>query len=86
MVSGSDDPTTPPKYASLALPYLTNARQVIVQGAAHVTETPCTNRLKVEFVLSGSAGGLDVASCSKAFSRPPFALSMKGFEDADPVR
>jgi pimeloyl-ACP methyl ester carboxylesterase len=86
MVSGSDDPTTPPKYASLALPYLTNARQVIVQGAAHVTETPCTNRLKVEFVLSGSAGGLDVASCSKAFSRPPFASSMQGFEDADPVR
>lgn len=86
MVSGSDDPTTPPKYAALALPYLPNARLALVQGAAHVTETPCTDRLKVDFVLSGSARGLDVSSCSKAFRRPPFTTSMTGFEDADPVR
>jgi pimeloyl-ACP methyl ester carboxylesterase len=86
MVSGSDDPTTPPKYAALALPFLPNARQVIVQGAAHVTETPCVDKLKVDFVLSGSARGLDLASCRKAFSRPPFATTMQGFEDADPVR
>jgi pimeloyl-ACP methyl ester carboxylesterase len=85
MVSGSDDPTTPPKYAELALPYLPNARRVIVQGAAHVTETPCTDRLKVEFVLSRSARGLDVSSCSNAFHRPPFTTSMDGFEAADPI-
>ncbi len=83
MVSGSDDPTTPPKYGDLALQYLPNARRVMVQGAAHVTETPCTDRLKVDFVLSGSARGLDVSSCSKAFSRPPFKTSMTDFVDAD---
>ena len=86
MVSGSDDPASPPKYAALALPYLPNAKQVIVQGASHVTQTPCTDRLKVDFVLSGSARGLDVSSCSDAFRRPPFATSMQGFEDADPIR
>jgi pimeloyl-ACP methyl ester carboxylesterase len=86
MISGSDDPTTPPKYAALALAYMPNARRVLVQGAAHVTETPCTDRLKVEFVLARSARGLNVSSCTGAFHRPPFATSMKGFEDADPVR
>jgi pimeloyl-ACP methyl ester carboxylesterase len=86
MISGSDDPTTPPKYAALALRYLPNARQVIVEGAAHVTETPCTDQLKVKFALSGTTDGLDVSSCTKAFVRPPFATSMKGFEQADPVR
>ena len=85
MVSGSDDPTTPPKYAALALAYLPNAKRVIVQGAAHVTETPCTDRLKVAFVLSRSARGLDVSSCSNAFHRPPFTTSMDGFEAADPI-
>jgi pimeloyl-ACP methyl ester carboxylesterase len=85
MISGSDDPASPPKYAALALPYLPNARQVLVQGASHVTQTPCTDRLKVDFVLSGSARRLDVSSCSDAFRRPPFATSMQGFEEADPV-
>lgn len=86
MVSGSDDPASPPKYAALALPYLPNAKRVIVQGASHVADTPCTDRLKVDFVLSGSARGLDVSSCSNAFRRPPCMTSMKGFEAADPVR
>jgi pimeloyl-ACP methyl ester carboxylesterase len=79
MVSGSDDPASPASYAALELPYLPNAKRALVQGAAHVTETACTDRLKVAFVLANSARRLDVASCRSAFRRPPFATSMVGF-------
>lgn len=78
MVSGTDDPTSPASFGTQALRYLPNARQVLVQGAAHVTETDCTVRLKVAFVLAGSARELDTQSCG-AFHRPPFATSMAGF-------
>ncbi len=81
MISGSDDPATPPSYAQAALAYLPNARIVLVKGASHGTETDCTDRLMVEFVRAGSAKGLDVDACSAAFQRPPFATSMKGFGD-----
>ena len=79
MVSGSDDPASPPKYAELALPFLPNARRILVKEASHVTELPCTDKLKVEFVLAGSARGLDLSSCSGSFVRPSFATSMNGF-------
>lgn len=79
MVSGSDDPTSPAKFAAEALRYLPNAKNALVQGAAHATETECTDRLKVRFVLAGSARGLDADSCRAAFHRPPFATSMAGF-------
>jgi pimeloyl-ACP methyl ester carboxylesterase len=79
LVSGTDDPASPPSYAERALPYLPNARWVLVRGAGHVTETDCTNRLKVTFVLAGSARDLDTAACSSAFHRPAFATSMADF-------
>ncbi|MDB5040674.1 MAG: alpha/beta hydrolase [Candidatus Eremiobacteraeota bacterium] len=78
IVTGSDDPTTPPHYASEALPYLRNAKQVLVRGAGHTTEIPCTERLIEQFVRAGSAKGLDVSRCDAAFKTPPFATSMAG--------
>jgi pimeloyl-ACP methyl ester carboxylesterase len=79
MVSGSDDPATPPSYATDALRYLPNAAQLLIRGASHGTTLECSDRLKVAFVLAGSAKGLDLAACSGAFRRPPFATSMAGF-------
>jgi pimeloyl-ACP methyl ester carboxylesterase len=79
MISGSDDPATPPSYAQAALAYLPNARIVLVKGASHGTETDCTDRLMIAFVRAGSAKGLNVDACSAAFQRPPFATSMNGF-------
>jgi pimeloyl-ACP methyl ester carboxylesterase len=78
LVSGSVDPTSPARFAAAALAFLPNARQVLVEGAAHVTETECTDRLKVSFVLSGSARDVGPDSCREAFHRPPFATSMAG--------
>jgi pimeloyl-ACP methyl ester carboxylesterase len=80
MISGTDDPATPSDYAARELRYLPNAKQVLVQGASHGDETACADRLKVAFVLAGTARGLDVASCRSAFHRPSFATSMKGYD------
>lgn len=74
IISGSDDPTTPPGDARRALPYLRNAKQVVVRGAGHTTETPCAERLIVQFVRASSAKGLDVSRCSAAFKTPRFAI------------
>jgi len=81
VLSGSDDPATPPRYAAQQMPYLPNGTQVLVRGAGHVTETPCTDRLVTTFVRNGSAQGLDVSSCTAAFTPPRFATSMKGWPE-----
>ena len=78
MISATDDPVTPPRYAEEALRYLPNGKEVLVQGAGHATETPCTDRLIVQFVTKNSAKGLPVAQCTTTFHPPPFATSMKG--------
>jgi pimeloyl-ACP methyl ester carboxylesterase len=76
--TGSDDPATPPRAAAEALPYLRNAKQVLVRGAGHTTETPCTDRLIEQFVRAGSAKGLDVSRCDAAFTPPRFVTSAAG--------
>lgn len=82
MISGTNDPATPPNYATLELRYLPNARQILVKGASHGDDTPCTDRLKTEFVLAGSVRRLSEASCTASFHRPPFVTSMADFSKA----
>jgi len=79
MVSGTNDPATPPQYSAEQLRYLSNAHRVLIRGASHDTETACADDLIVQFVRRGSAVGLDTNSCSSAFTRPAFATSMAGF-------
>lgn len=79
MVSGTDDPTSPQTYGKMELQYLPKGRRALVKGASHGFETPCVDKLKVDFVLAGSAKDLDVDACSGSFARPPFATSMNGF-------
>jgi pimeloyl-ACP methyl ester carboxylesterase len=79
MISGTNDPATPPDYATTELRYLPNGRQILVKGLSHGDETACLDNLKVEFVRAGTARGLNGAPCSVSFHRPPFATSMAGF-------
>lgn len=79
MVSGTNDPATPPEYSAEQLEYLPNARRVLVRGASHVTETTCADDLIVAFVKNHTAAGLDVDACFAAYKRPTFATSMSGF-------
>jgi len=75
MIDGSDDPATPPRYAQEELPYLKNAKLIIVEGAGHAEEHACTDRLIVQFIESQSGANLPSASCKNSFARPPFATS-----------
>lgn len=79
MLLGSDDPATPAKYGLAALKYLPNGRAVLVQGIGHGADTPCTEKLRLQFVHDQSAKGLNVTKCAGTFKLPPFATSMKGW-------
>ena len=81
MLSGSDDPATPPRYAEEAAKYLPNAKIALVEGAGHAGETRCTDALVVQFVRAQSAKGLNVNGCSGAFMVPKFITTAKGFAD-----
>jgi pimeloyl-ACP methyl ester carboxylesterase len=73
MISGSDDPATPPEYAREALPYLPNARMMLVAGASHDSDLPpCVDATIVAFVRAGSAAGLNLSRCAAAYRRPSF--------------
>ncbi|HEY6324998.1 MAG TPA: alpha/beta fold hydrolase, partial [Candidatus Cybelea sp.] len=81
MISGTDDPTSPPAFAQAALRYLPNARILLIRNAGHGTETPCGDRRIVEFIRARSAKDLELKSCASEYHRPPFATSMAGFGD-----
>jgi pimeloyl-ACP methyl ester carboxylesterase len=76
LISGADDPTTPPEYARAELPYLPNARWMLVRNASHDTELPCVMALAERFVRAGSAAGLPLGACGGANRRPPFVTSL----------
>ncbi len=79
MISGTDDPASPPAFADAASRYLPNARILLVRNAGHGTETSCGDRLIVDFIRARDAAGLNLASCASEYHRPPFATSMAGF-------
>jgi len=79
MLSGEDDPATPPNYGREALRLLPNGRQIVIPHAGHDFESECTDALIVAFVRSRDAKRLDATHCVGNAKRPPFATSMKGF-------
>ena len=74
MISGGDDPATPPEYAREALAYLPNARIMLVPGASHDSDyPPCVYADTVAFIRAGSAAGSQsVTSCAATYKRPSF--------------
>lgn len=74
MISGSDDPASPPEYARAALAYLPNAKIMLVPGASHGSDLPpCVDAAIVSFVRAASAAGLDLSRCAATYRRPAFA-------------
>jgi pimeloyl-ACP methyl ester carboxylesterase len=78
MISGADDPTTPPVYGTEALAFMPNGRQLIIPNASHDSELACADALIVKFVHTRDAKALDATKCIGSARRPPFATSMKG--------
>jgi pimeloyl-ACP methyl ester carboxylesterase len=80
LLSGSDDPVTPPAYAVQAAGGLTNSLQVVVAGMSHGQITaPCAGRLLSRFIELGSTKGLDPeVACLKQALPTPFLTSFTG--------
>jgi pimeloyl-ACP methyl ester carboxylesterase len=80
LLSGSDDPVTPPSYAADAARGLRNSLQVVVAGMSHGQITaPCAARLLSRFVELGSIRGLEPeVACLKQTVPTPFLTSFAG--------
>jgi pimeloyl-ACP methyl ester carboxylesterase len=78
LLSGSDDPVTPPPYGELARRGLSNSLHVVLQGFGHgQLAAPCMDRVMNDFVARGSVAGLDVA-CTRDDKPMPFFVSFNG--------
>jgi pimeloyl-ACP methyl ester carboxylesterase len=78
LLSGSDDPVTPPAYAAQAKQGFTHTLHVVLQGFGHgQLAAPCVNRVMAQFVSRGSVNDLDV-SCTREAKPTPFFTSLNG--------
>lgn len=75
MLSGTQDPVTPPGWAKEAARHLPNCLHIIVPGA-HGIGGKCITKIMKDFLESGSAKGIDT-SCTKTIKMPPFTLPKK---------
>lgn len=80
LLSGSNDPVTPPAYAAQAAAGLPNSLQVTLEGMSHGQITaPCAARLLSRFIESGSTRGLAAeVACLKRTVPTPFLTSYTG--------
>jgi len=79
MISGADDPTTPPEFSAEALAYFPNGKRLLIANASHDTGVPCAMALAEQFIRDRSVRDLKTGSCSAMNHRPAFATSMAGF-------
>ena len=78
LLSGSDDPVTPPAFAHEAASSFTHHLEVVLEGFGHGQLTaPCIDRVMVQFVARASVDGLDV-SCARLARPLPFFTSLNG--------
>jgi len=78
LLSGSDDPVTPPAYATLAQRAFADSKHVILKGHGHgQMGAPCVDRVMARFVGAGSAKDLD-ASCTEKVTPMPFFITLAG--------
>jgi pimeloyl-ACP methyl ester carboxylesterase len=78
MISGQDDPATPPQFGARELAHLPNGRQILVPNAGHDNDDPCLTRIEIAFMKTSSSAGLD-AACARRFKRPPFPTTLPSF-------
>jgi hypothetical protein len=78
LLSGSDDPATPPAGAHEAAGAFTQHLEVVLEGFGHGQLTaPCIDRVMAQFVAHASVNALDV-SCVRAARPLPFFTSLNG--------
>ena len=78
VLSGALDPVTPPRWGDKLSEGLSNARHIVVPGAAHGTSSQgCVPDLIEQFIRDGSSEGLD-DGCVATIDRPPFFVTHAG--------
>jgi pimeloyl-ACP methyl ester carboxylesterase len=78
ILSGADDPVTPPTWGDQVASHLPNAKHIVVPGAGHITLTRgCVPQLVASFLDTASVAGLDPA-CTDVLKRPPFFVTPTG--------
>lgn len=75
ILSGGNDPVTPPRYGEQILGGLANAKHLVLDGQGHgQLAIGCLPRLVAAFIASGEIGEVDDA-CVKTVAPAPFLLS-----------
>jgi pimeloyl-ACP methyl ester carboxylesterase len=78
LLSGGNDPVTPPSGAQLARQHLSRSLHIILQDFGHGQLTaPCVDRVMARFVTTASVDNLDI-SCIKNDKPMPFFISAGG--------
>lgn len=77
LLSGTQDPVTPPAQGSLAAKTLPNSKHIIVSGIGHITSPlPCVRRIITKFVEAGNiAAASDACEADLKLPRPLFYTS-----------
>jgi pimeloyl-ACP methyl ester carboxylesterase len=78
LLSGSDDPITPPVYAEEARRGLSNSLHIVLKDFGHgQLAAPCMDRVMEDFINRASVVGLDV-SCTRNDKPMPFFITLNG--------
>jgi pimeloyl-ACP methyl ester carboxylesterase len=78
LLSGADDPVTPPTYAEIAKRGFADSQHVIIAGHGHGQfGAPCVDRIMAAFIDAGTARALD-ASCTGKLKPMPFFITLAG--------
>jgi pimeloyl-ACP methyl ester carboxylesterase len=78
LLSGGDDPVTPPAEAELAARNFSDHQHLVLPGLGHGQLTaPCIDRLMANFLDAGTARALDT-SCTRHIRPLPFFTSLAG--------
>lgn len=78
LLSGGNDPITPPRYAALASRGFAHSLSLVIPGFGHGQLTdPCMAGVMAQFVRRASVRGLDTG-CTRRLSPMPFFLTRNG--------
>jgi pimeloyl-ACP methyl ester carboxylesterase len=78
LLSGADDPVTPPEYATLAQRAFADSKHVIIAGHGHGQYgAPCVDRIMASFINAGSAKDVDTR-CTEKLKPMPFFITLAG--------
>jgi pimeloyl-ACP methyl ester carboxylesterase len=78
LLSGGNDPVTPPAYADEARQEMKNSVHLVMPGLGHgQIVAPCIDDVIARFLAAGTARGLDV-SCTRDVRPMPFFITLAG--------